>query len=191
MATQLKKEGSPGRVVKLDRNKTTTLKTLRTTKIEGVGEYVTCKEGDVRSLPFDDNYFNVVVSGVFVHTVGKEYGKRTVEAATEKARMVGEVVRVLNPGGVEVVWDLRLHVPEYVRKLQELKWRTFGSPSRSLLLWSVAISFRFGSPVSTSLGPARSGSNGTANFTYLHYIFFFFFGKLYIIIISYYPIDHI
>ena len=84
-----------------------TLKMLRTTKIEGVGEYVTCKEGDVRSLPFDDNYFNVVVSGVFVHTVGKEYGKRTVE--------------VLNPGGVGVVWDLRLHVPEYVRRLQELK----------------------------------------------------------------------
>ena len=121
MATQLKKEGSSGRVVRLDRNKTTTLKTLRTTKIEGVGEYVTCKEGDVWSLPFDDNYFDVVVSGVFVHTVGKEYGKRTVEAAAEKARMVGEVVRVLNPGGVGVMWDLRLHMPEYVRRLQELK----------------------------------------------------------------------
>ena len=52
------------------------------------------------------------------------------------------------------------------------KWRTFGSPSGSPLLWSVAISFRFRSPVSTSLGPVRSGSNGTANFTYLHFFFF-------------------
>ena len=57
-----------------------TVKTLRTAKIEGVGEYMTYKEGDVRS------YFDVVVSGVFMHTVGKEYGKRTVEAAAERTR---------------------------------------------------------------------------------------------------------
>ena len=98
-----------------------TLKTLRTTKIKGVGEYVTCREGDVRSLLFGDNYFDVVVSGVFVHIVGKEYEKRMVEAAAERARVVGEVVKVLNPGGVGVMWDLRLHVPEYVRRLQDLK----------------------------------------------------------------------
>ena len=109
------------RVVRFDRNKTTTLKTLCTTKIEGVGEYVTCREGDVRSLPFDDNYFDVVVLGVFVHMVGKEYEKRIVEAAAERARVVGEVVRVLNPGGIGVVWDLRLPVLEYVHRLQELK----------------------------------------------------------------------
>ena len=121
MATQLKKEGSLARVVRFDRNKTTTLKTLCTTKIEGVGEYVTCREGDVRSLPFDDNYFDVVVLGVFVHMVGKEYEKRIVEAAAERARVVGEVVRVLNPGGIGVVWDLRLPVLEYVHRLQELK----------------------------------------------------------------------
>ena len=70
VATQLKKEGSSGRVVGLDPNKMAMLKTLRTVKIEGVGEYVTCKEGDVRSLLFGDNYFDVVVSEVFVHTVG-------------------------------------------------------------------------------------------------------------------------
>ena len=63
-----------------------TVKTLCIVKIEGVGEYVTCKEGDVRSLLFGDNYFDVVVSGVFVHMVGKEYGKRTVEAAAERTR---------------------------------------------------------------------------------------------------------
>ncbi|KAK9996219.1 hypothetical protein SO802_020905 [Lithocarpus litseifolius] len=63
-----------------------TLKTLHTVKIEGVGEYVTCREGDVRSLPFGDNYFDMVVSEVFVHTVGKKYGKRTVEAAGGRTR---------------------------------------------------------------------------------------------------------
>ncbi|XP_022139371.1 uncharacterized protein LOC111010323 [Momordica charantia] len=120
VATQLKKEGSSGRVVGLDKSKRTTLSTLRTAKMEGVGEYVTCREGDARRLPFGDNYFDVVVSGVFVHTVGKEHGPRTVEAAAERMRVVGELVRVLKPGGTGVVWDL-LHVPEYVRRLQELK----------------------------------------------------------------------
>ncbi|KAE8692280.1 hypothetical protein F3Y22_tig00110847pilonHSYRG00188 [Hibiscus syriacus] len=120
VATQLKKTGSSGRVVGLDRSKRTTLSMLQTANIEGVGEYVTCKEGDVRSLPFQNNYFDVVLSAVFVHTVGKEYGQRTVEAATERVRVLGEMVRVLKPGGVGVDWDL-LHVPEYVRRLQELK----------------------------------------------------------------------
>ncbi|KAK0602839.1 hypothetical protein LWI29_037477 [Acer saccharum] len=120
VATQLKKTGSSGRVVGLDRSKRTTLSTLRTANMEGVQEYVTCREGDVRSLPFGDNYFDVVVSGVFFHTVGKEYGPRTVEAAAERMRVLGEMVRVLKPDGVGVVWDL-MHVPEYVQRLQDLK----------------------------------------------------------------------
>ena len=86
----------------------------------GVQEYVTCREGDVRRLPFSDNYFDVVVSAVFLHTIGKEYGQKTVEAAAERMRVLGEAVRVLKPGGVGVVWDL-VHVPEYVRRLQELR----------------------------------------------------------------------
>lgn len=121
VAMQLKKAGSSGRVVGLDRNKTTTVSTLRTAKMEGVQEYVTCREGDARRLPFSDNYFDVVVSGVFVHRVGKEYGgKRAAEAAAERMRVVGEVVRVMKPGGVGVLWDLA-HVPEYVKRLQELR----------------------------------------------------------------------
>ncbi|KAK4795559.1 hypothetical protein SAY86_027885 [Trapa natans] len=119
VATQLKKTGSSGRVVGLAQGKSTALSTLRTAKIEGVQEYVTCREGDVRRLPFMDDYFDVVTSAVFVHTVGKEHGARTVEAAAERMRVVGELVRVLRPGGVGVVWDL-VHVPEYVRRLQEL-----------------------------------------------------------------------
>ncbi|KAE9585216.1 putative S-adenosyl-L-methionine-dependent methyltransferase [Lupinus albus] len=118
VAMQLKKEGSSGRVVGLERWKQTTLSTLRTAVTEGVGEYVTCRDGDARRLPFRDNYFDVVVSGVFVHTVG--VGRRSAaEAAAERMRAVGEVVRVMKPGGVGVVWDL-LHVPEYVTRLKEL-----------------------------------------------------------------------
>lgn len=143
VATQLKKEGSSGRVVGLDRSKMTSLSTLRTAKLEGVGEYVTCREGDPRILPFGDNYFDVVVSAVFVHTVGKEYGHRTVEASAERMRVVGEMVRVLKPGGVGVVWDL-LHVPEYVRRLQELKMEDIRVSERvtAFMVSSQIVSFR-------------------------------------------------
>ncbi|KAF3453633.1 hypothetical protein FNV43_RR04074 [Rhamnella rubrinervis] len=154
VATQLKKEGSSGRVVGLDRSKRTTLSTLRTANMEGVGEYVTCREGDARRLPFGDNYFDVVVSGAFVHTVGKEYGHRTVEAAAERMRVVGELVRVLKPGGAGVVWDL-LHVPEYVRRLQELKMEDIRVSERvtAFMVSSHIVSFR--KPSQHIVGPGE------------------------------------
>ncbi|KAB2615838.1 hypothetical protein D8674_022426 [Pyrus ussuriensis x Pyrus communis] len=155
VATQMKKEGSSGRVVGLDRSKMTSLSsTLRTAKIEGVGEYVTCREGDPRRLPFGDGYFDVVVSAVFVHTVGKEYGHRTVEASAERMRVVGEMVRVLKPGGVGVVWDL-LHVPEYVRRLQELKMEDIRVSERvtAFMASSQIVSFR--KPSQHVIGPGE------------------------------------
>ncbi|KAL4293465.1 hypothetical protein AHAS_Ahas18G0130800 [Arachis hypogaea] len=120
VASRLKKEGSSGRVVGIDRHRRTTLATLRAAVAEGVAEYVTCREGDARRLPFPDNCFDVVVSGAFVHTVGKEHGVKTAEAAAERMRAVAEMVRVLKPGGMGVVWDL-VHVPEYVARLHEMK----------------------------------------------------------------------
>lgn len=118
MAMHLKKEGSAGRVVGFDK-RNTAVATLRTAKIEGVQEYVTFREGDARSLPFADNSFDVVASASFVHTVGKEFGPRTVAAAAERMRVLSEVVRVLKAGGNGILWDL-VHVPEYVQRLREM-----------------------------------------------------------------------
>lgn len=142
VAMQLKKEGSSGRVVGLDRKKTM-VSTLRTAGLEGVQEYVTCREGDARRLPFTDNYFDVVVSAGFVHTVGKEFGQRTLAAAAERMRVLGEVVRVLKGGGVGVVWDL-VHVPEYVQRLQELKMEEIRVSERvtAFMVSSHIVSFR-------------------------------------------------
>lgn len=81
----------------MDRKKKTTVSTFRTAGMVQE-EYVTCREGDVRRLPFTDNYFNVVVSAVFLHMVGKEFGEKTAVAA-ERMMGLGEVVRVLMPGG--------------------------------------------------------------------------------------------
>ncbi|KAK9269347.1 hypothetical protein L1049_001118 [Liquidambar formosana] len=155
VALQLKKAGSSGRVVGLDRDKTTTVSTLRTAKIEGVQEYVTCREGDARRLPFNDNTFDVVVSGVFVHRVGKEYGgKRAAEAAAERMRVVGEVVRVMKAGGVGVVWDV-VHVPEYVRRLQELRMEDIRVSERvtAFMVSSHIVSFR--KPSQQMVGPGE------------------------------------
>ncbi|CAL5341910.1 unnamed protein product [Camellia sinensis] len=142
VAMQLKKEGSSGRVVGLDMRKTA-LSTLRTARIEGVQEYVTCREGDARRLPFGDNCFDVVVSAAYVHKVGKEMGKKTAAAAAERMRVVGEVVRVLKPGGVGVVWDL-VHVPEYVMRLREMKMEEIRVSERvtAFMVSSHIVSFR-------------------------------------------------
>ncbi|KAJ4949921.1 hypothetical protein NE237_011009 [Protea cynaroides] len=142
VALQLKKEGSSGRVVGLDRRKTA-VATLRTAGMEGVQEYVTCREGDARRLPFADNYFDVVVSAVFLHTVGKEFGHRTAAAAAERMKGLGEVLRVLKPGGVGVVWDL-VHVPEYVQRLQDLRMEDIRVSERvtAFMVNSHIVSFR-------------------------------------------------
>ncbi|XP_042500500.1 uncharacterized protein LOC122078545 [Macadamia integrifolia] len=142
VALQLKKEGSSGRVVGLDCRKTA-VATLRTAVLEGVQQYVTCKEGDARRLPFADDYFDVVVSAVFLHTVGKELGHRTAAAAAERIKGLGEVVRVLKPDGVGVVWDL-VHVPEYVQRLQELRMEDIRVSERvtAFMVSSHIVSFR-------------------------------------------------
>ncbi|GFP96733.1 demethylmenaquinone methyltransferase [Phtheirospermum japonicum] len=150
VALQLKKSGSSGRVVglkptrSLAENRTidpTCI--LRTAGLEGVQKYVTCRPGDPRTLPFSDGYFDVVVSAVFLHTVGKEFGPRSAAAAAERMKVLVEVVRVLKPGGVAVVWDL-VHAPEYARRLDEMKMEdvTVSERVTAFLVSSHIVSFR-------------------------------------------------
>ncbi|KAK6134502.1 hypothetical protein DH2020_031736 [Rehmannia glutinosa] len=148
VALQLKKSGSSGRVVGLNPTRSqnraiSPTRTLRTAGLEGVQEYVTCRAGDPRTLPFSDSYFDVVVSAVFLHTVGKEFGPKSSAAAAERMRVLGEVVRVLKPGGVGVVWDL-VHVPEYVQRLNELKMEEIRVSERvtAFMVSSHIVSFR-------------------------------------------------
>lgn len=143
VAMRMKKEGSSGRVVGLDHRRKTAVATLRTASVEGVQEYVTCREGDARRLPFRDNYFDAVVSAVFLHTAGKEFGPRTAAAAAERMRVLSELVRVLKPGQVGVVWDL-FHVPEFVKRLRELKMEDIKVSKRvtAFMVSSYIVSFR-------------------------------------------------
>lgn len=146
VALQLKKSGSSGRVVGLTPAPAHTLtpaRTLQTAGLEGVQEYVTCRAGDPRTLPFSDSYFDVVVSAVFVHKVGKEFGAKTAAAAAERMRVLGEVARVLKPGGVAVVWDV-VHAAEYVQRLNELSMEDIRVSERvtAFMASSHIVSFR-------------------------------------------------
>ncbi|KAK7312991.1 hypothetical protein VNO77_37299 [Canavalia gladiata] len=144
VAARLKKEGNSGRVVGLNGpNRAELAATLRAAKMEGVGEYVTCRTGDAMRLPFADGSFDAVVSGRFVHKVGREHGAGTAEAAAERGRAVAEMVRVLKEGGIGVVWDL-VHVPEYVRRLQEMKMEDIRVSERvtAFMVSSHIVSFR-------------------------------------------------
>lgn len=123
VATQLKKERVGGRVVGVDLwldggDGRTMSSTLRNSAMEGVHEYVTCKSGDARNLPFMDDHFDVVLSALCLHKLGKEYGPRTSFATFERLKGLQEIVRVLKPGGQAIIWDL-CHVPEYAHKLKE------------------------------------------------------------------------
>lgn len=102
-----------------------------------------CRPGDPRTLPFSDSYFDVVVSAVFVHTVGKEFGPKSAAAAAERVRVLGEMVRVLKPGGVGVVWDV-VHAAEYVQRLNELKMEEIRVSERvtAFMVSSHIVSFR-------------------------------------------------
>lgn len=146
VARQLKKEGSSGRVVGIDlwlAGQEAMSATLKTATIEGVQEYVTCRSGDARNLPFMDNYFDVVVSAGFLHTVGREFGHKSPAAAAERAKALQEVVRVLKAGGMAVIWDL-MYVHEYVQRLNELKMQEIKvcDSGRTFMAQSQIVSFR-------------------------------------------------
>ncbi|XP_078433286.1 sterol 24-C-methyltransferase ERG6B-like [Wolffia australiana] len=133
VAGRLEKERTSGRVVGLAPRRDQAVAALRRAWAEGVGDRVTCREGDARRLPFPDDYFDVVVSAVHLSEM----------AAPERARGLGELVRVLKPGGTGVVWDLALG-PEYAHRLREMRMDEVrvSDPVTAYLVTSHIVSFR-------------------------------------------------
>ena len=81
---------------------------LENAKREGVAERVRVHTADMRSLPFDDHTFDVVVSRAAIHNIYVAEGR---DAA------IREIARVLKPGGRAVISDIR-HMPQYARQFQ-------------------------------------------------------------------------
>ncbi|HKQ47718.1 MAG TPA: class I SAM-dependent methyltransferase [Phycisphaerae bacterium] len=72
--------------------------TRRNAEAEGVGDRVELHDGDMTTLPFGDNSFDLVLSSLAVHNIRGRAGR-------EKA--VREAVRVLRPGGRLLIADVR------------------------------------------------------------------------------------
>jgi SAM-dependent methyltransferase len=77
--------------------------------LEGVADRVEVKDGDARQMPFADDTFDVIVSRAVLHNI---YNR------AERNQAVGEIARVLKPGGCVALLDL-LHTGEYVKVLRE------------------------------------------------------------------------
>jgi SAM-dependent methyltransferase len=77
--------------------------TLQNAEFEGVAERVDVKTGDMRKMPFADASFDVVVSNIAIHNVYEREGRELT---------MGEIARVLKPGGRVVIHDIR-YVGEY------------------------------------------------------------------------------
>lgn len=87
--------------------------TLENARLEGVAERVELKDADARALPFAEASFDVVVSGLALHTLDDP---RARESA------ICEIARVLKPGGQLALADIR-HTAEYEKVLRSLGWQ--------------------------------------------------------------------
>jgi ubiquinone/menaquinone biosynthesis C-methylase UbiE len=77
---------------------------------EGVADRLRIVTGDMRRLPFADDSFDVVVSGLAVHNIPDPDGRE---------RAVREALRVLRPGGRLLLADI-LRTGEYLAVLRRL-----------------------------------------------------------------------
>ena len=83
--------------------------TLDNAMIEGVADKVEVHTGDARKLPFDDAWFDVVLSSGVIHNIPR---------AGERETAIREIARVLKPGGRVLIVDVR-HTTHYARTLRD------------------------------------------------------------------------
>jgi arsenite methyltransferase len=72
--------------------------TLRNASLEGVRDRIDIQTGDMRSLPFPDETFDLVVSSLAIHNIPSN---------AARAKAVGEAWRVLKGGGRLAIADIR------------------------------------------------------------------------------------
>lgn len=77
--------------------------TLQNAIIENVSDRVEVRNGDARQLPFNDNYFSVVISSLAIHNIKER---------KERDKVIKEIIRVLKPQGRFAILDIH-NVNEY------------------------------------------------------------------------------
>jgi SAM-dependent methyltransferase len=99
--------------------------TLENARAEGVAERVVVVDGDMRAMPFDDASFDAVVAGLAIHNISSREGRH---------RAVGEVVRVLRPGGQVALLDFQ-KTGEYADDLRAAGLREVRRSGLSLAMY--------------------------------------------------------
>lgn len=82
--------------------------TQKNIELEGVADRCTLVSGGAQEMPFGDGSFDVIVSNLCLHNI---YDKPT------RQRALGEIVRVLKPGGQAMISDYKLS-SEYAKYLR-------------------------------------------------------------------------
>lgn len=105
-------------------------------QIEGVADRIDVQTADMRSLPFPDGSFDLIVSHWAVHNVENESGR---------AAALSEMVRVLRPEGTIILADIE-HRDAYAARLADLGFtdqQLMVKPMRDAILGAISFgSFR-------------------------------------------------
>jgi len=83
--------------------------TTRNAALEGVADRVDLRTGDMRTLPFEDESFDLAVSSLAIHNIPDSAGR---------ARAIDEALRVLRPGGRMLIADINA-TREYETRLRQ------------------------------------------------------------------------
>ncbi len=84
--------------------------TAHNAELEGVSDRVALETGDMRSLPFADSTFDVIVTNAAIHNL---------KAKDDRAKALAQMWRVTRSGGRLVLADIA-HTPEYEEVLISL-----------------------------------------------------------------------
>ena len=83
---------------------------MKNARAEGVADKIEFKQADVRSLPFGDASFDVIVSSGALHHISRD--------RSDHERAINEMLRVLKPGGRIALWDTSHMVEGYAANMK-------------------------------------------------------------------------
>jgi SAM-dependent methyltransferase len=83
---------------------------MKNAQAEGVAEKIEFKQADVRKLPFNDAYFDIIVSSGALHHISRE--------RSDHELAINEMLRVLKPGGRIALWDTSHMVEGYAANMK-------------------------------------------------------------------------